>query len=135
MVSYDDVADAAQRLEGVANRTPVVTSRTLDERLGARLFLKCESFQRMGAFKFRGAYNAISRLSAEERRRGVITYSSDNHAQAVALASRLVGTSATVVMPADAPPAKRRATEGYGARVVTYEPARENRGAVASRLQ
>lgn len=135
MVTYDDVADAAQRLEGVANRTPVVTSRTLDERLGARLFLKCESFQRMGAFKFRGAYNAISRLSAEERRRGVITFSSGNHAQAVALASRLVGTAATVVMPADAPPAKRRATEGYGAKVVGYEPARENREEVARRLQ
>jgi threonine dehydratase len=134
-VSYEDVADAAQRLDGVANRTPVVTSRTLDERLGARLFLKCESFQRMGAFKFRGAYNAISRLSADERRRGVITYSSGNHAQAVALASRLSGTSATVVMPADAPPAKRRATEGYGARVVSYEPARENREEVARRLQ
>jgi threo-3-hydroxy-L-aspartate ammonia-lyase len=134
-VSYEDVEDAAKRLEGVANRTPVVTSRTLDERLGARLFLKCESFQRMGAFKFRGAYNAISRLSADERRRGVITYSSGNHAQAVALASRLVGTAATVVMPADAPPAKRRATEGYGARVVSYEPARENREEVARRLQ
>jgi threo-3-hydroxy-L-aspartate ammonia-lyase len=134
-VSYEDVESAAIRLEGVANRTPVVTSRTLDERLGARLFLKCESFQRMGAFKFRGAYNAISRLSADERRRGVITYSSGNHAQAVALASRLVGTTATVVMPADAPPAKRRATEGYGAKVVTYEPARENREEVARRLQ
>ena len=109
-VTYEDVASAAERLEGVANRTPVVTSRTLDERLDARLFLKCESFQRMGAFKFRGAYNAISRLSADERRRGVITYSSGNHAQAVALASRLVGTTATVVMPADAPPARPRAT-------------------------
>ncbi|PYQ06192.1 MAG: threo-3-hydroxy-L-aspartate ammonia-lyase [Acidobacteria bacterium] len=134
-VTYEDVESAAERLEGVANRTPVVTSRTLDERLGARLFLKCESFQRMGAFKFRGAYNAISRLSADERRRGVITYSSGNHAQAVALASRLVGTIATVVMPADAPPAKRRATEGYGAKVVGYEPARENREEVARRLQ
>jgi threonine dehydratase len=134
-VTYEDVESAAERLEGVANRTPVVTSRTLDERLGARLFLKCESFQRMGAFKFRGAYNAISRLSAEERRRGVITFSSGNHAQAVALASRLVATAATVVMPADAPSAKRRATEGYGARVVSYEPARENREEVARRLQ
>ena len=134
-VTYEDVESAAERLEGVANRTPVVTSRTLDERLGARLFLKCESFQRMGAFKFRGAYNAISRLSADERRRGVITYSSGNHARAVALASRLVGTTATVVMPADAPPAKRRATEGYGARVVGYEPSRENREDVARRLQ
>jgi threonine dehydratase len=135
MVSYEDVESAAERLEGVANRTPVMTSRTLDERVGARLFLKCESFQRMGAFKFRGAYNAISRLSADERRRGVITYSSGNHAQAVALASRLVGTTATVVMPADAPAAKRRATEGYGARVVSYEPAKENREEVARRLQ
>ena len=89
----------------------------------------------MGAFKFRGAYNAISRLSADERRRGVITYSSGNHAQAVALASRLVGTTATVVMPADAPPAKRRATEGYGAKVVGYEPSRENREDVTRRLQ
>src|SRR2546425_13339519 len=135
MVSYDDVAEAAERLEGVANRTPVVTSRTLDERVGARLFLKCESFQRMGAFKFRGAYNAISRLSADERRRGVITYSSGNHAQAVALASRLLGTTATVVMPTDAPPAKRRATEGYGARIVGYDPAKESREEVARRLQ
>ena len=134
-VSYEDVEDAAHRLEGVANRTPVVTSRTLDERLGARLFLKCESFQRMGAFKFRGAYNAISRLSADEWRRGVITYSSGNHAQAVALASRLLGATATVVMPADAPSAKRLATEGYGAKVVGYEPSRENREDVTRRLQ
>jgi threo-3-hydroxy-L-aspartate ammonia-lyase len=133
--TYEDVVDAASRLEGVANRTPVVTSRTLDERLRARVFFKCESLQRMGAFKFRGAYNAISRLSPEERRRGVITYSSGNHAQAVALASRLVGTTATVVMPADAPPAKRRATEGYGARVVAYEPGRESREEIARRLQ
>jgi len=135
VVTFDDVAAAAERLEGVANRTPVVTSRTLDERVGARLFLKCESFQRMGAFKFRGAYNAISRLTDEERRRGVITFSSGNHAQAVALASRLLGTTATVVMPADAPPAKRRATEAYGARVVGYDPARENREELARRLQ
>jgi threonine dehydratase len=135
MVSYEDIADAAKRLEGVAHRTPFATSRTLDERLGARLFLKCENLQRMGAFKFRGAYNAISRLTAEERRRGVITYSSGNHAQAVALASRLVGTTSTVVMPANAPPAKRRATEGYGARVVGYDPERENREEVARRLQ
>jgi len=135
LVTFDDIAAAAERLTGVANRTPVVTSRTLDERLGARVFLKCESFQRMGAFKFRGAYNAISRLGAEERKKGVLTYSSGNHAQAVALASWLVGTTATVVMPADAPPAKRRATEGYGARVVSYEPGKENREDVARRLQ
>src|SRR5438876_5593903 len=135
MVSYDDVADAAQRLEGVANRTPVVTSRTLDERLGARLFLKCESFQRMGAFKFRGAYNAISRLSPEERARGVLTYSSGNHAQAVALVCRLLGASATIVMPEDAPEVKRRATEGYGARIVLYDPAKRTREDLAGELQ
>ncbi|PYQ10814.1 MAG: threo-3-hydroxy-L-aspartate ammonia-lyase [Acidobacteria bacterium] len=135
MVTYADVESAAERLEGVANRTPVLRSRTLDERLGARVFLKCESFQRMGAFKFRGAYNAISRLGAEELRRGVITYSSGNHAQAVALASRLLGTTATVVMPADAPAAKKRATEGYGARIVGYDPAAQSREELARRLQ
>jgi threo-3-hydroxy-L-aspartate ammonia-lyase len=133
--TYHDVALAAHRLEGVAHRTPVVTSRTLDQRLGARVFVKCENLQRMGAFKFRGAYNAISRLSNEERRRGILTYSSGNHAQAVALASRLLGAAATVVMPSDAPPAKRAATEGYGARVVPYDPAREDREEIARRLQ
>jgi threo-3-hydroxy-L-aspartate ammonia-lyase len=133
--TYDDVAAAARGLEGIAHRTPVVTSTTLDGRLGARVFLKCENLQRMGAFKFRGAYNAISRLSEAERRRGILSYSSGNHAQAVALASRLLGTSATIVMPGDAPPAKRAATEGYGARVVSYDPAREDREEVARRLQ
>ncbi len=134
-VTYDDVAAAAERLKGVAHRTPVLTSRTLDQRLSATVFLKCESFQRMGAFKFRGAYNAISRLSDEERRRGVITYSSGNHAQATALAGRLLGTSVTVVMPIDAPAVKRAATEGYGGRVVTYDPVREQREVVARALQ
>jgi threo-3-hydroxy-L-aspartate ammonia-lyase len=134
-VTAEDVADAAARLAGVAHRTPVATSRTLDERLGARVFLKCETLQRVGAFKFRGAYNAISRLSAEERRRGVLTFSSGNHAQAVALASRLVGAPATIVMPRNAPAAKLRATEGYGARVVTYDPGTEVREEIASRLQ
>jgi threonine dehydratase len=129
------VAAAARRLEGVAHRTPVLTSRTLDERLGARLFLKAENLQRMGAFKFRGAYNAISRLSDGERRRGILAYSSGNHAQAIALASRLLGASATVVMPSNAPAAKRRATEGYGARVVAYDPEAEDREEVARRLQ
>jgi threonine dehydratase len=133
--SYEDVAGAARRLEGVAHRTPVLTSRTLDERLGARLFLKAENLQRMGAFKFRGAYNAISRLSPEERGRGVLAYSSGNHAQAIALASRLLGAAATIVMPADAPAPKRRATEGYGARVVPYDPRTEDREEVARRLQ
>ena len=135
MVSFEDVASAARRLRGVAHRTPVVTSRTLDERLGATLFLKCENLQRAGAFKFRGAYSALSRLSPEERRRGVLTYSSGNHAQAIALASRLLGVAATVVMPQTAPVAKRRATEGYGARVVPYDPAAERREAVAERLR
>jgi threonine dehydratase len=135
-VSYEDVEAAAARIDGVAHRTPVVTSRTLDERLRARkLFLKCENLQRMGAFKFRGAYNAISRLSDGERRRGILSFSSGNHAQAVALASRLLGTRATVVMPKDAPGAKRRGAEGYGARIVDYDRARENREDVARRLQ
>jgi len=126
-VSWDDVEDAARRLDGIAHRTPVLTSSTLDARLGARVFLKCESFQRMGAFKFRGAYNAVSRLDEAARSRGVLSYSSGNHAQAIALACRLLGASATIVMPDDAPAAKRRAAEAYGARVVGYDPARETR--------
>jgi threonine dehydratase len=132
--TYADVVDAAARLQGAAIRTPVHTSHTLDERLQAQVFLKCESFQRAGAFKFRGAYNALSRLSASQRERGVLTYSSGNHAQAVALAGRLLGAAVTVVMPRDAPAAKRRATEGYGARIVTYDPATEDRQEVARRL-
>ena len=134
-VAFEDVLDAARRLAGVAYRTPVLTSRTLDARVGARVFLKCEGFQRAGAFKFRGAYNAVSRLTDDEKRRGVLTYSSGNHAQAIALAARLVGTSATIVMPKDAPAAKRRATEDYGARVVGYDPATEDRETIARGLQ
>jgi len=132
--TYADVEDAARRLAGLANRTPVQTSRTLDERLGALVFLKCENFQRAGAFKFRGAMNAVSRLSEAERKRGILTYSSGNHAQALALASRLAGATVTVVMPQDAPAAKRRATEAYGARVVPYDPATEDRQEVAQRI-
>jgi len=135
MVGFEDVKAAAQRLAGIAHRTPIATSRTLDDRLTARLFLKCENLQRAGAFKFRGAYNAVSRLTAEERARGVLTYSSGNHAQATALACRLLGARATIVMPANAPAAKRRATEGYGARIVAYDPAREKREEVAERLR
>jgi threonine dehydratase len=135
MLGYEDVVGAAERLAGVAHRTPVATSRTLDGRLGARLFLKCENLQRMGAFKFRGAYNAIARLTAAERARGILTYSSGNHAQAVALASRLLGARATIVMPRNAPVAKRRATEEYGARIVDYDPATEKREEVAERLR
>jgi threonine dehydratase len=134
-VTYDDVAAAAERLSGIAHRTPVMTSRTLDERLGARVFLKCENLQRMGAFKIRGAYNAIAQLTPEERRRGVVAYSSGNHAQAIALASRLLETSATIVMPSNAPAAKRQATEGYGARVIAYDPATQSREAIARGLR
>jgi threonine dehydratase len=133
--TYEDVEAAAGRLAGIAHRTPVLRSRTLDERLSSQLFFKAENLQRAGAFKFRGAYNAISRLSAGERGRGVLTYSSGNHAQAIALASRLLGVSATVVMPEDAPAAKRAATLGYGARIVSYDRARERREEVARRLQ
>jgi len=135
MVTYDDVVQAAGRLDGVAHRTPIATSMTLDQRTGARVFLKCENLQRAGAFKFRGAYNAIARLPAAERARGILTYSSGNHAQAIALASRLLGARATIVMPANAPAAKRRATEEYGARVVSYDPATQKREEVAERLR
>jgi threonine dehydratase len=135
MVGFEDVRQAARRLQGIAHVTPVATSRTLDQRVSARLFLKCENLQRAGAFKFRGAYNAISKLTAAERARGVLTYSSGNHAQAVALACRLLGAQATIVMPDNAPAAKRRATERYGARIVAYDPAREKREEVAERLR
>jgi len=135
VVTYDDVKAAAERLRGVAHRTPVATSSTLDERLSARLFLKCENLQRAGAFKFRGAYDAIAKLTPAERGRGILTYSSGNHAQAIALASRLLGATATIVMPVNAPAAKRRATEGYGARIVAYDPAREKREEVAEALR
>jgi threo-3-hydroxy-L-aspartate ammonia-lyase len=135
MVTYADVTDAARRLEGVAHRTPVATSRTLNERLGASLFLKCENLQRGGAFKFRGAYNAIASLADAERRRGVLAFSSGNHGQAVALVARILGAAATIVMPNDAPEVKRRAVEGYGARVVSYDPASQDRGEVAEALR
>jgi len=132
-VTYEDVAAAAQRLRGVAHRTPVHTSATFDELTGARVFFKCENLQRMGAFKFRGAYNALACLSAEQRARGVLTYSSGNHGQAVALAGRLLDAPVTVVMPADAPTVKIEATRGYGGDVVLYDrrggPTREEIGA------
>jgi len=135
VVTYDDILAAAERLRGAAHRTPVATSRTLDERLSGRLFLKCENLQRAGAFKFRGAYNAIAKLAPAERGRGILTYSSGNHAQAIALASRLLEASATIVMPENAPAAKRRATEGYGARIVAYDPAKEKREEIAEALR
>jgi threo-3-hydroxy-L-aspartate ammonia-lyase len=133
-VSYADVASAAERLAGHAHRTPALTSRTVNERTGAEVFFKCENFQRMGAFKFRGAYNAMSRLSSDERRRGVLAYSSGNHAQAVALAGKLLGIRVTIVMPADAPAVKIEATRGYGAEIVLYDKRREVREEVAERV-
>jgi threonine dehydratase len=120
-VSYQDVAAAAQRLAGHARRTPVLPSRQVDERTGCRVFFKCENFQRVGAFKFRGAFNALSQLTPGQRRRGVLAYSSGNHAQAVALAAKLLGSPAVIVMPQDAPQVKVEATRGYGAEVVLYD--------------
>ena len=121
MIGIDDVRAAASRLRGVAHRTPVFTSRTLDEMVGATVFLKAESLQRGGAFKFRGAYNKISSLSGDELARGVFASSSGNHAQAVALVARLLGTTAVILMPEDAPAVKVAATRGYGAEIVTYD--------------
>ncbi len=125
---------AAARLLGVAHRTPVVTSRTLDSRIGASAFLKCENLQRMGAFKFRGAYNRIAQLAPAERLGGVVAFSSGNHAQGVALAARICGVPAAIVMPADAPASKVAATRGYGAEVFTYDRKTMNRGAIAADL-
>jgi threonine dehydratase len=133
-VTYDDVARAHLRLAPHAIRTPVMTSSTVDARSGARVFFKCENFQRMGAFKFRGAFNAMAQLSSEEKSRGVVTYSSGNHAQAVALAGRLLGIRATIVMPADAPRVKLAATRGYGAEVIRYDPASASRETIARQL-
>ncbi len=133
-VGIDDIRAAAARLTGVAHRTPVLTSRTLDERTGAQVFLKAENLQRMGAFKFRGAYNRLAQFSADERRRGVVAFSSGNHAQGVALSARLLGIAATIVMPDDAPPAKLAATRGYGAEVVTYDRATMNRAELAESI-
>jgi threonine dehydratase len=133
-ITLDDVRTAAARLDGVAHRTPVFTSRTLDARVGAPVHVKAESLQRGGAFKFRGAYNKISSLPADVRARGVLAYSSGNHAQAVAVAARLLGTSATILMPEDAPPAKLEATRGYGAEIVVYDRWREDREEIGRRL-
>ena len=126
-LSFADVQGAAERLRGQAHRTPVMASRTADEALGAQLFFKCENFQRMGAFKFRGAFNALSRFDAAQRRAGVVAFSSGNHAQAVALSARLLGMPATIVMPHDAPASKVAATRGYGASIVGYDRYTEDR--------
>ncbi|QNP74427.1 threo-3-hydroxy-L-aspartate ammonia-lyase [Streptomyces roseirectus] len=133
-ISFDDVREAAVRLKGVAHRTPVLRSRTLDELVGAEVYLKCENFQRIGAFKFRGAYNAASRLTPEELRRGLAAYSSGNHAQAVALAARELGTTAVILMPEDAPRSKVEATAGYGAEIVTYDRYTGDREAISEAL-
>jgi len=132
-VTYEDVAKAHERIKGVAHKTPVLTSGVTDARAGAKLFFKAENLQRMGAFKFRGAYNALSQLNAEERRRGVLAFSSGNHAQAVALAGKLLGIKTVIVMPENAPKVKLQATRGYGAEVVTYR-MDEDRETVANRV-
>ncbi len=133
-VSFADVEAAATRLDGVAHRTPVMTSRTVEARTRASACFKCENFQRTGAFKFRGAYNALAAMPPDRRRRGVLTYSSGNHAQALALAGRLLEVPVTVVMPHDAPAVKRAATEAYGAEVVLYDREETTREALGQRL-
>jgi len=132
--TYADVEAAASRIAGVAHRTPVQTSRTLNEMIGAEVFLKCENFQRMGAFKFRGAFNALSKFSQEQRKAGVVAFSSGNHAQGIALSARILNIPATIVMPHDAPAAKVAATKGYGANVVVYDRYSEDREAIGRRL-
>jgi threo-3-hydroxy-L-aspartate ammonia-lyase len=133
-IGYDNIAAAATTLHHHANYTPVMTSRTVDDRTDCQVFFKCENFQRTGSFKFRGAFNALSNLSPEQRQRGVITYSSGNHAQAVALAGKLLNIPTTIVMPHDAPAVKRSATEGYGAEVILYDRAETSREALAQQL-
>ncbi len=133
-INHADIRDAAARLSGIAHRTPVATSRTANERTGAQLFFKCENLQRMGAFKFRGAYNALSQLPPEQRRAGVVAFSSGNHAQAVALSARLLEMPATIVMPTDAPQMKIDATCGYGATVQLYDRYTEDREAISRQL-
>lgn len=125
--TYDDVAAAAHRIQGHAHLTPVMTSRTANDALGAEVFFKCENLQRMGAFKFRGAFNALSRFTPQQRKAGVVAFSSGNHAQAVALSAKLLGIPATIIMPHDAPATKVAATKGYGGHVVTYDRYKEDR--------
>lgn len=132
--TYERIETAARRLQAIAHRTPVVTSRTADAATEAKLFFKCENLQRAGAFKIRGAYNAIAALEAAERQRGVVAFSSGNHAQAVALAGKLQGTATAIVMPSDAPDAKVQATRGYGGEIIFYDRFRESRDEIAGRL-
>lgn len=133
-VCYDDIVSASNTLKNIAHRTPVLTSSQADEQANARLFFKCENFQRIGAFKFRGAYNAISKLNQDQQRKGVVAFSSGNHAQAVALAGRMLGVQVRIVMPHDAPAMKVAATRGYGAEVIIYQRGVEDREVVAKRL-
>ncbi|SDB84822.1 threo-3-hydroxy-L-aspartate ammonia-lyase [Paraburkholderia lycopersici] len=133
-ITFEDVAAAHERLRGVAHRTPVLTSRTVNERTGAQVFFKCENLQRMGAFKFRGAYNAIAQFTPDQKAAGVITFSSGNHAQAIALSARLLGVKAVIVMPHDAPAVKVEATRGYGGEVIFYDRYTEDREALGKRL-
>ena len=134
LLTVESVREAAARLSGVAHRTPILRSRTLDDRCGGSVVLKCENLQRSGSFKFRGAFNAVSTLTAEERDRGILSYSSGNHTQALALAGRVAGVRVTVVMPTSAPLAKLEATRGYGAEVILYDPEVEVREEVAGRI-
>jgi len=134
MIDFSDVVDAAGRIEGIAHRTPVLTSRTADTLAGAQLYFKCENFQRMGAFKFRGACNAIARFTDEQRRAGVLTYSSGNHAQAIALSASLVGIRSAIIMPQDAPALKIQATREYGGEVILYDRYTEDREEIGRRL-
>jgi len=133
-VTYADIEAAAARIEGVAHRTPVATSTQFDALAGCEAYFKCENLQRMGAFKFRGAYNSLAKLTPEQRKKGVVAFSSGNHAQAVALAGKLLGVPAVIVMPKDAPSVKVAATRGYGAEVMLYDRAEESREKIAARL-
>jgi len=133
-VTFSDVAAAHERIKAVALRTPVLTSSTVDALTGAQVFFKCENLQRMGAFKFRGAYNALSQLTPAQKKKGVVAFSSGNHAQAVALSGKLLGIPATIVMPTDAPKVKLEATRGYGAEVVSYDASNEDRQKIAEKL-
>ncbi|MEQ4906962.1 MULTISPECIES: threo-3-hydroxy-L-aspartate ammonia-lyase [Proteus] len=132
--TYKDVAEAHQRIQPYLNKTPVLTSRTINELTGAQFYFKCENFQRMGAFKFRGAMNALSQFNDQQRKNGVVTFSSGNHAQAIALSAKLLGIPATIIMPEDAPKAKIEATKGYGGHVLTYNRYTENREEIGQQL-
>lgn len=133
-VSFEDVVKAQERISGIAHKTPVLTSSTVNQRLNAQLFFKCENFQRMGAFKFRGAYNAIAQFTPEQKANGVVAFSSGNHAQAIALAAKLLGVKATIIMPHDSPKIKVAATKGYGAQVVFYDRYTEDREQIGKTL-